>query len=66
MTPSTSTIDIDLDNDLFDNAIYYAAFATVLEGVDHKILRCITDFQASLLTSGHIATNFSLNFSAHY
>jgi hypothetical protein len=28
-------IDIDLDDDLFDNAIYYAVFATVLEGVEH-------------------------------
>jgi hypothetical protein len=28
-------MDIDLDDDLFDDAIYYAVFATVLEEVEH-------------------------------
>jgi hypothetical protein len=28
-------MDVDPDNDLFDDAIYHAVFATVLEGLEH-------------------------------
>jgi hypothetical protein len=34
-TTQNNTMDIDPDDFLFDDAIYHAAFTTVLEGVEH-------------------------------